>query len=97
MSNEQAASWTFLTNHAHVLFCLARDPDIRLRDVADLVGITERATQRIVAELADEGYITVHKEGRRNSYRIRDKKKLRHPIEARVSIRDLLELIVGED
>jgi predicted transcriptional regulator len=86
--------WTFLTNHAHVLFCLARDPDVRLRDVALQVGITERATQRIVAELADGGFITVHKEGRRNSYRIRDKKRLRHPIEQEVSIRQLLDLIL---
>lgn len=90
----QRPNFTFLTNHAHVLFCLAKDPTMRLRDVAVAVGITERATQRIVAELAEEGYITVHKEGRRNSYRIRDKKRLRHPIESKVSIRELLDLIV---
>ncbi len=95
LATTQLEGWTFLTNHAHVLFCLARDPSMRLRDVAMLVGITERATQRIVAELASEGYITVHKEGRRNSYRIRDKKKLRHPLEGDVTIRALLDL-VGE-
>lgn len=85
--------WTFLTNHAHVLFCLAQDPSMRLRDVAAHVGITERAAQRIVAELAQEGYVTVKKDGRRNTYRIRDRKKLRHPLESDVTIRALLDLV----
>ncbi|MEQ8279919.1 MAG: winged helix-turn-helix domain-containing protein [Deltaproteobacteria bacterium] len=85
--------WTFLTNHAHVLFCLAQDPSMRLRDVATHVGITERAAQRIVAELAQEGYVTVKKDGRRNTYRIRDKKKLRHHLESNVTIRALLDLV----
>ncbi len=73
--------WTFLTNHGHVLLCIARDPDVRHRDLADQVGITERAAQRIVADLADAGYLDVTKEGRRNRYRLHPEMPLRHPNE----------------
>jgi predicted transcriptional regulator len=90
---ERGIGWTFLTNHAHVLICLAEDPSARLRDVALRVGITERAVQRIVSELHDEEYISIHKEGRRNSYKINQKKKLRHPIEQSVSIKDLVGIL----
>ncbi len=62
--------WTFLTNHAHVLLCVARDPGARLRDVADVVGITERAAQRIVAELEEAGYLTRTRDARRNRYEV---------------------------
>jgi hypothetical protein len=75
-------TWTFLTNHAHVLICLAGDPDLRLRDVADLVGITERAAQRIVADLVDAGYLERARTGRRNTYRLRLERPMRHPLEA---------------
>ena len=61
--------WTFLSNHGHVLVCLARDPESRLRDVADAVGITERAVQKIVRDLQDEHIVKVRKMGRRNRYR----------------------------
>ncbi|MGF1453116.1 MAG: helix-turn-helix transcriptional regulator [Opitutales bacterium] len=84
--------WTFLSNHAHVLICLNRQPDARLRDVAQRVGITERAVQRIVAELEDAGSLTREREGRRNRYRILGDTPLRHPLEAHRSIGDLLEL-----
>jgi hypothetical protein len=77
-----APGWTFLTNHAHVLICLAGDPDLRLRDVADLVGITERATQRIVADLVEAGYVERARTGRRNTYRLRLERPMRHPVEA---------------
>lgn len=87
--------WTFLTNHAHVLLCLVNSPDMRMRDIAVEVGITERAVQRIVADLRDEGYITPHKEGRCNSYDIDTKKPLKHPIEAHRKIADLIRLIRG--
>ena len=87
-------SWTFLTNHAHVLVCLADDPTIRLREVAQKVGITERAVQRIVAELRDDGYISVEKSGRRNQYVIHDDKPLRHSIESHCEISGLLDLIL---
>ncbi|HEV8583152.1 MAG TPA: winged helix-turn-helix transcriptional regulator [Thermoanaerobaculia bacterium] len=87
--------WTFLTNHAHVLFCIARDPEVRLRDVAAQVGITERAVQRIVTDLEAAGYLTVMKEGRRNRYRIHAELPLRHPIEGHRTVGALLDLVLG--
>ena len=86
-------SWTFLTNHAHVLICLSRDPDLRLRDLADTVGITERAVHRIISELSDGGYLTITKEGRRNHYRVNPAGPMRHPVEAGASVGDLIGLI----
>ena len=65
-------AWTFLTNHAHVLLCIAKEPEARMRDVATLVGITERAVQRIVADLEEAGYIARIRHGRRNRYKVRD-------------------------
>ncbi|MFM8884113.1 MAG: helix-turn-helix transcriptional regulator [Solirubrobacterales bacterium] len=89
------ADWTFLTNHAHVLICIAQDPNARLRDVADRVGITERAAQRIVADLVDAGYLERSREGRRNSYRLNPDLPLRHPIEREHSIGEVIELLAG--
>jgi predicted ArsR family transcriptional regulator len=86
-------SWTFLTNHAHVLLCLSRDPDVRLRDLAVLVGITERAVARILGELVDDGYVDVVKEGRRNHYQVNASRPLRHPVEEGVAVGDLVALI----
>lgn len=88
-----AASWTFLSNHAHVLLCLAKDPEQRMRDVADLVGITERAVQRIVTELEEAGYVEREKDGRRNRYRVDRSKPLRHPIEAHRRVSALIDLV----
>lgn len=88
--------WTFLTNHAHVLLCLAGDPEMRLRDVAERVGITERATHAIVSELEEEGYLTRHREGRRNRYEIHPALPLRHPVEAHRTVRSILELLNPE-
>lgn len=85
--------WTFLTNHAHVLLCIAEDPETRLRDVADKVGITERAAQRIVADLESEGYITTERVGRRNRYLVHTELPLRHPLEQHRSIGLLLKLL----
>lgn len=85
--------WTFLTNHAHVLLCIARDPDIRLRDVADFVGITERAVQRIVTELVDAGYLDRTREGRRNRYRLNPEIPLRHPLDRDHAIGDILGVL----
>ena len=87
------ATWTFLSNHAHVLICLSRSSDLRMRDIAQEVGITERAVQRIVAELIDGGFLSVSKDGRRNHYTVNDKLALRHPVEAHRTIRDLLALL----
>jgi len=88
--NANEPGWTFLSNHAHVLVCLAEDPDIRLRDVATRVGITERAVQRIVADLVEAGHVTRRKRGRVNHYRIHRHQPLRHPIEMHRSVGNLL-------
>ncbi len=88
--------WTFLTNHTHVLLCLATEPQPPLRRVAQLVGITERSVQRIVADLEEAGYLTREREGRRNRYAIRRGIPLRHPIETHKRIGDLIEMILGE-
>lgn len=85
--------WTFLTNYGHVLLCIASDPSVRLRDVADRVGITERAAQRIVADLIEGGYLESTKQGRRNEYRVNGSLPLRHPIEAQNQVAALLRLI----
>ncbi|MCY2959678.1 MAG: winged helix-turn-helix domain-containing protein [Planctomycetota bacterium] len=87
------ASWTFLTNHAHVLLSLARDPGTRVRDVAAAVGITERAVMRILRELEAADYLRVTREGRRNRYEVRSEQPLRHPIEAHRNVSALLDLI----
>ncbi len=85
--------WTFLTNHSHVLLSIAADPEIRLRDAAQRVGITERAAQRIVADLIEAGYLTSTKVGRRNRYVVNPERRLRHPIEQHCRIESLLSLI----
>lgn len=85
--------WTFLTNHAHVLVCIARDPDIRLRDVAEQVGITERAAQGIVTDLVDAGYLTRTRVGRRNQYSVERDQPLRHQLEDGVTVGRLLQAV----
>lgn len=84
------ASWTFLTNHAHVLVCIAEQPDVRGRDIAARVGITERAAQALVSDLVSEGYLTRTKHGRRNHYQINQDAPLRHPLEHDHTIGELL-------
>ena len=83
--------WTFLTNHAHVLLCLAADSGIRVRDVATRVGITERAAQRILRDLADAGYIESTRTGRRNAYGLSLDRPMRHPVESTRPVRALVE------
>jgi predicted DNA-binding transcriptional regulator len=92
-SLHEKARWTFLTNHSHVLILLSRDSSMVLREVAAQIGITERAVQRIIAELEDGGFIEREKIGRQNHYRIRTRSPLRHPIESHRTIGDLLNLI----
>ena len=92
----EGQSWTFLTNHSHVLICLAGEPDLRLRDVADRVGITERAVQRIVADLEEAGVLTRSRDGRRNRYEVHMERPLRHPIEAHRKISDLLDMVESD-
>lgn len=87
---EDMPDWTFLTNHAHVLLCIARDPGTRIRDVATRVGITERAAQRILAELTTAGYLTAIREGRRNRYQLNPSLPLRHPLERDHQIGEIL-------
>ena len=86
-------SWNFLTNHTHVLLCLSRDASMRMRDIATQVGITERAVQRIIAELEKDGYVERTREGRRNAYAISRRKRLRHPLEQDTRIGQLLDLL----
>lgn len=91
------AGWTFLTNYSHVLICLALQPDLRMREVAEKVGITERAVQRIVADLEGAGVLTRNKDGRRNQYDINLNLQLRHPVEAHCTVGDLLKMVGGEE
>ena len=92
-STDDSKSWTFLTNHAQVLLCLAERPDIRLRDVADHVGITERATQRILAELVEAGYVKIERVGRRNRYTVDREHAMRHSAQLGHEIGALLEAL----
>jgi DNA-binding Lrp family transcriptional regulator len=85
--------WTFLTNHSHVLLCIAADPGIRGRDIAERVGITERSAQSIVSDLVEAGYLTREKIGRRNHYQVHPDLPLRHPIEQDHQVTELLRLV----
>ena len=88
-----SSTWTFLTNHAHILMCLAKNPSERIRDLALKVGITERAVQRIIVELETDGYLEHIRDGRRNVYRVLSRKPLRHDIEKHRQLHDLIKLI----
>lgn len=85
--------WTFLSNHAHVIVCLALEPDSRIRDMADRVGVTERTVTGIIADLEDAGILSIEKVGRRNRYRINRRARLRHPLEEHKTVGDLLRAI----
>lgn len=87
--------WTFLTNHAQVLLCVAETPDIRLRDVADRVGITERATQRILADLVETGYVKSQRVGRRNHYTVDREHGMRHSAQDGYDVGALLAALSG--
>lgn len=91
-----SSNWTFLTNHSHTLLCIAEDPNIRLRDIAARVGITERAAQRIVAELEDAGYVSHERVGRRNRYEVHNELPLRHPLEDHLEIGVLLRVLAAK-
>jgi DNA-binding MarR family transcriptional regulator len=90
---QAAGAWGFLTNHAHVLLCIARDPQSRARDIAEQVGITERGIQRILADLIADGYIARTKLGRRNLYKVNPEGHLRHPGLRDLSIGSLIEVL----
>ena len=99
MSNtgDNERTWTFLSNHGHVLVNVSRNPDIRVRDIADHVGITERSALAILADLEDEGYITISRIGRRNTYKVNDSLLFRHPSEAHQPISQLLKIFSNEE
>jgi hypothetical protein len=86
--------WDFLTNHAHVLLCVAQDAGIRLRDIAAAVGITERSAHKILSELVDEGYVLRERHGRRNRYKIKPELPLRHPLVQKREVGALLEMLM---
>jgi predicted ArsR family transcriptional regulator len=88
------AEWSFLTNHARALVCIARDPGVRLRDIADVLGVTERRAFGIVNDLVEGGYVVKEKDGRRNRYRIQHHLPLRAPVDRRPTIGEMLEVLV---
>lgn len=90
-------TWTFLTNHARALIRIARDPDIRIRDIADEIGITERGAQNIVADLEEAGYLTRDRIGRRNTYTVNPDLPFRHPAESDLDVQALLALFAGQE
>jgi predicted transcriptional regulator len=92
-SESPSQGWTFVTNHTQVLLCIARDPSVRLRDVADQVGVTERAVQRIVAELVESGFVERRRVGRRNEYVVHREGAMRHPAQVGHEIGGLLDLL----
>jgi DNA-binding MarR family transcriptional regulator len=88
----QRRTWTFLSNHAHVIIALAKDPSLRVRDLAEVVGVTERAVSAILADLEEAGVLVREREGRRNVYAINPEAPLRHSVESHRNVRDLLQL-----
>lgn len=96
MGPGRTPSWSFLTNHAQVLLCIAHDPAIRLREIGEAVGITERAAHRIVVELSDAGYISRRRNGRRNRYTIQSHLPLPDPLARDQKIGDLLAILTGQ-
>ncbi|MET8948551.1 winged helix-turn-helix domain-containing protein [Streptomyces sp. NPDC004542] len=94
---EPHTGWTFLTNHARVLAAIADDPSTRIRDIAAHCRLTERAVQKIIADLERDGYLSHTREGRTNSYRIDPSRILRHPAEAGLTVASLLSLLVQDE
>ena len=88
-------SWTFLTNHARVLLCIAHDPGVRLRDIAASLGITERSAHGIVTDLAEAGYLVKQKDGRRNRYQIQAHLPLPEPTSRERTVGEVLTLLAG--
>jgi len=92
-SPANSPKWTYLTNHFHIIVSLSRKPHSRIRDLSDQVGITQRAVQRILAELVEDKVLKIRKEGRRNSYTINRKKRLKHSLESKHNIGELLDIL----
>jgi DNA-binding MarR family transcriptional regulator len=97
MSTEKTSKpWRFVTNHTQVLLCIARDPDARLREIAETVGITERAVQRIVSDLVESGFVKRERQGRRSTYTLDREVRMRHPSQFDHEIGELLDLLALE-
>jgi DNA-binding transcriptional ArsR family regulator len=90
-------TWGFLTNHARAMLFIAQDPDARLRDLAEALGVTERTAFGLVADLTEAGYVVKEREGRRNRYHIRPDLPLRHPINRERTIGELLNVLLGSE
>jgi DNA-binding IclR family transcriptional regulator len=88
--------WRFVTNHTQVLLCISRDETVRLRDIAETVGITERAAQRILNDLVEGGYVERHRVGRRSNYTINRERAMRHPAQENHDVGELLDLLMTE-
>ena len=93
MSIDDGKPWTFVTSHTQMLLCLARDPNVRMRDVAETVGITERAAQRILGDLVEAGYVERERIGRRNHYTVNAALAMRHSSQRNLEIGQLLDLL----
>lgn len=92
-TQETLPAWTFLSNHGHVLVCIVRDPNVRVREIAQAVGLTERAVQRILRELEEASVIVRTRQGRRTRYEVNEDLPLRHPIEAHHSVGELVRAV----
>lgn len=92
MAEQTKSGWTFFSNHAHVLIFVSQNPDARIRDIADAVGITERFAHSVLTDLVDSGYLTATKSGRRNEYTVNADRRFRHPLESHVEVRELLDI-----
>jgi len=93
---EQQTTWTFLTNHSHVLYAISQTSDIRVREISSLVGITERAVLRIIQELADADFVVIEKVGRENRYSVTSDVPLRHQLEQHRTVSELLEMLAED-
>lgn len=93
MHEQDGGRWAFLTNHAHVLVCIAENPDLRGREIADLVGVSERRVQGIIRDLVEAGYVSRSRTGRRNHYAINLEGDLRHPLEEDHTVGELLTML----
>ena len=93
MSSPESRTWRFVTSHTQVLLCIQRNPNVRLRDIAETVGITERAAHRIVSDLVEAGYVTRKRVGRRNEYELNRSAPMRHPSQFNHEIGELLDLL----
>lgn len=97
MAASEKSEWTFFSNHTHVLVCLATNPEATIRVIAQSIGLTERAVQRIIADLESAGVVERHREGRQNRYRLNWDVPLRHPLERHRTIGEVLAPLVKDD